>query len=102
MQSTYVATPACQGCCCKSPNTRHTGRTYAALSSTQPVPSLPIPTSDRSHHDFSTFVSFMKIYIKTCPMVPIRRQSFAPRPNEATLADDKGARDRIDSALDIQ
>jgi hypothetical protein len=44
MQSTCAATPACQGCCCKLPSTWHTRRTCAALSSSQPVPSPPLPT----------------------------------------------------------
>jgi hypothetical protein len=34
-------------------------------------------------------------------MAPTRRRSFAPRPYEASLAEDKGAHDRIDSDLDI-
>jgi hypothetical protein len=52
--------------------------------------------------NFSTSISFMKIYINTCPMARKRRWSFTPHPNKATLAEDKGAPDRIDSTLDTK
>jgi hypothetical protein len=35
-------------------------------------------------------------------MAPTRKQSIAPDPHEASLAEDKGTQDRIDSNLEIQ
>jgi hypothetical protein len=52
VQSTCVATPACQNCCCKLPNTRHKERTGATLSSTQLGPLLPTLASNQSSTDF--------------------------------------------------
>lgn len=46
---------------------------------------------------FSTSTSFREIYIKTSPMPSTRQRSFAPRPNDSTLVEDKGMHDRTDS-----
>jgi hypothetical protein len=103
MQSTYdVATPTCQGCCCKSSNTGHIGRTCATLSSSQPVPSLPLPTSDHNHHNFLHLCQFHENLYVDMSHGTNKRRSFAPRPHEASQARDKGVRDRINSILEIQ
>jgi hypothetical protein len=51
---------------------------------------------------FSAYICVMEMYIKTCPMAPIRRRSFETLPNEATMAEDKGVHGDINAALDIQ
>jgi hypothetical protein len=44
----------------------------------------------------------MENYTQTCPMAPTKTRNFVPRPHEASLAEGKGAPDRIGSNLDIE
>jgi hypothetical protein len=78
----------------KSPNTRlHRNHDFSAITSKPPI----IATVT-----FFTSANIKKIYSKTCSMTPTRKWSFASRPHEASLAEYKGAHDRINSNLDIQ
>jgi hypothetical protein len=50
---------------------------------------------------FFTYVKIIKIYIYTYLMALTRKRTFAPRPYEAKLAEDKSVHDRINFDLDI-
>jgi hypothetical protein len=62
----------------------------------------PLPNSDRSHHNFLHLCQFHENLYVHMSHGTDKRRSFTPHPHEASQAEDKGVRDRINSILEIQ